>query len=213
MLVPPIKANDTMDEQLFTSTQLNDFLATVTAQRNRSIANGPDFIQEWHASGRAEVHHQRDLAHLRARLETPMAARLEGDLLYWLSSPHCDDDWKPWCEVALGWLLGGEFRAAMGVLWLMEDHLGSVPATLNADEDEWADYTARRGGGPGGVLKELALKRVMDHPLYRTQEVIAAYWEAEFEEAMAEMDADDDRTTAERIADFNAKMADVFASV
>jgi hypothetical protein len=95
----------------------------------------------------------------------------------------------------------------------MEEYLGSVPATLNADEDEWADYTARRGGGPGGVLKELALKRVMAHPLYRTQEVIAASWEAEFEEAMAEMDADDDRTTAERIADFNAKMADVFASV
>lgn len=173
----------------------------------------PAFLKEWHASGRRAAHHQRDLAQLRTRLETPMEERLEGDLRHWLTSPHCDDDWKPWCEVALGWLLQGEFRAAMGVLWLMEDYLGSVPATLNADEDEWADYTARRGGGPGEAVRELALKAVMAHPLYRTQEEIAAYWDAEFHAAMAEMDADDDRTTAEMIADFNAKMADVFASV
>ena len=209
----PKQGNDTMDEQLFTPTQLNDYLLSVTERWASVMAFAPDFLKEWHASGRRAAHHQRDLAQLRTRLETPMEARLEGDLRYWLTSPHCDADLKPWCEVALGWLLEGEFRAAMGVLWLMEKHLGSVPATLNADEDEWADYTARRADGPSEAVREIALKRVMSHPLYRTQEEIAASWDAEAARMMAEMDADDDRTTAEMIADFNAKMADIFASV
>jgi hypothetical protein len=210
-VVAPKQGNDTMDEQLFTPTQLNDYLLSVTERWASVMAFAPDFIQEWHASGRRAAHHKRNLAQLRVRLETPMAARLEGDLRHWLTSDFSDDDWKPWCEVALGWLLGGEFHAAMGVLWLMKDHLGSVPATLNADEDEWADYTARRGGGPSGVLKELALKRVMAHPLYRTQQEIAASWEAEAVRLADEREAapDDDRTTSEIIADFNAKMTDI----
>lgn len=202
-----------MDERLFTPTQLNDFLATVTAQRNRSIASAPDFIQEWHASGRAEVHHQRNLAQLRTRLETPMAARLEGDLLYWLSSDFSDDDLTPWCEVALSWLRLGEFRAAMGVLWLMKEHLTFVPASLDANEDQWADFTPRRAGGPSEVVRELALKCVTAHPLYRTQEEIRVADEAEFEEAMEALNTPDDRTRDEIIADCNAKMADLFADI
>jgi hypothetical protein len=142
-----------------------------------------------------------------------MAARLEQDLRYWLTTPYSSDDLKPWCEVALGWLMAGEFRAAMGVLWLMKEHLTFVPATLDADEDGWADYTARRGGGPGGVLKELALNRVTAHPLYRTKEEIEAAGEAEAMQMMAEMNAVDDRTADEIIADCNEKIATLVAGV
>lgn len=204
-MVAPKQGNTTMDERLFTPTQLNDFLATVTDQRNRAIASAPDLLQEWCASGRADIYHRRNLARLRTRLETPMAARLEQDLLHWLSSDLSEDDLIPWCEVALSWLRLGEFHAAMSVLWLMKEHLTFVPADLDAEEDGWADYTPRRADGPSEVVRQLALKCVTAHPLYRTQEEIRVAQEAEFEEAMeAVQNAPADRTTAEMMADCNA---------
>jgi hypothetical protein len=183
--------------ELFTPAQLDECIASIEEQfrstQEMLQATGPDFMKEYFATGRPQLRREQDLKDFRARFQVPMALRLEEDLMYWLAWGH-DNDLKPWCELALtyvrskGMFIGSGFPAAMSVLVLMKDHLGSVPATLDAESTEWEDYTERE---PSPVVRQMILEAVKKHPLYRTSKEIWMEDEADAAEMVAEWARED----------------------